>query len=136
MRTVGRWLALWLVLTLACGLLGVIGTVMGASRFDASLAVWLRTLLTLMGLAVLLAVAVIRWREPALAFFLSAAGAAYLFMPLTWSGAALLGRLVTDNATIALFVDLVVWLAAAAATVVLQIRRSPRVDTLESAWPA
>lgn len=136
MRTAGRWVVLWLALSLACGLLGIIGTVLGASRYDASLAVWLRTLLVLLSLVVLLAFAVIRWREPRPAFFLSAAGAAYLFMPLTWSGAALLGRLVTDNAVIALLVDLAVWLAAAAAVVTLQVRRSPRLDPLESAWPA
>ena len=134
MRAVGRWLALTLVLAVSCGVVGLVGTALGATRYDASAAILLRTILTLLCLVTVVVSAMIRWPEPGWAFLLSAATAAYLLLPLTWSGAALLARFATGNPLACLLIDLVVWLSATAGAVGVQVRRSPRRREMVEPW--
>lgn len=127
-RATGRWSTLALTLGLVAGGLGIIGVALGTTSFDASRAVALRSVLSLLTLVCVMAYAGRRWSEQSLAFFLSAATVGYLLMPLSWSGAALFGQWMTGGHLGPFAIDLVVWLLLSWLLVSLEGRRSRPVE--------
>ncbi|MFC6715114.1 hypothetical protein [Branchiibius cervicis] len=122
-RTV-RWISLTLALAVASAVLGIVAVTFASIQGEVGMGIALRTILELFALVSIVAFCARLWQDYGWGFWLSSAAVGYLLNPLSWTGQALAGRSVVSSAgPIAAVMDLVTWLAVAAAVVWVQGRR-------------
>jgi len=104
---------------------GLLGVVMGVTSLNVTMAVVLRTALVIALLLALTRAFRIRDRTTTVAvvrppqLVLVAAGLGYLVNPFSWGGHTLFGQLLVSAGVFSALIDWVVWMAVAAAGVLL-----------------